>query len=186
MLRNMASSLFLTERDATDEENEPKVKGRITTTLEKAKEVRRLVEHCITVAKRVLPHYDEAAKHAPVDHRPGSAEWLEWKAKNKKAAEDWRKSDRWQKWNKAIAPVVAARRRAVRMLGDKKAVRILFDEIAPRYVDRAGGYTRVLKIAKKRQGDCSNMAMVELTGVNDRVRAKAQKPSFSDAGDAKK
>ena len=42
----------------------------------------------------------------------------------------------WQEWNQAIAPVVAARRRTMRLLGDKQAVRILFEEIAPRFVDR--------------------------------------------------
>ena len=40
LLRNLASSLILTERDADDEDNEPKVKGRVVTTLEKAKEFR--------------------------------------------------------------------------------------------------------------------------------------------------
>ena len=44
MLRNLASSLFLTERDAEDDDNEPKVKGRVVTTLAKAKEVRPLVQ----------------------------------------------------------------------------------------------------------------------------------------------
>ncbi len=54
MLRNLASSLILTERDAEFDPNPPKVKGRITTTLQKAKEVRPLVEKCITIARRSL------------------------------------------------------------------------------------------------------------------------------------
>ena len=44
LLRNLASALFLTERDADLDDNRPKVKGRIITTLQKAKEVRPLVE----------------------------------------------------------------------------------------------------------------------------------------------
>ena len=55
LLRSLASALFLTERDAEDEPNKPKVKGRIITTIEKAKEVRPLVERCITLACQALP-----------------------------------------------------------------------------------------------------------------------------------
>jgi hypothetical protein len=39
MFKNLASALILTERNAEDEENEPKVKGRIVTTVAKAKEL---------------------------------------------------------------------------------------------------------------------------------------------------
>ena len=60
MLRNLASSLFLTERDAELDANAPKVKGRIVTTLQKAKEVRPLVERCITIARRSLVHAQDS------------------------------------------------------------------------------------------------------------------------------
>ena len=65
MFRNLASSLFLTERDAEFEDNKPKVKGRIITTVEKAKEARRLIERCITIARDALVHQDAAAKLGP-------------------------------------------------------------------------------------------------------------------------
>lgn len=183
MLRNMAASLFLTEREPTEfDENKPKVKGRITTTLEKAKELRVVVEKAITVAKRAIPHYEEAAKFAPVSHSPGSDEWNDWTAS--KAGKEWRKSEQGQKWANAISPIVAARRRCIQMLGDKQAVRILFDEIAPRFADREGGYTRVLRLAKVRQGDGGSQAIVEFVGRHDRVKAKAEKPVF--ASDEKK
>ena len=55
LLRNLASALFLTERDAEGENNAPKVKGRIITTIQKAKEVRPVVERCITLARHALP-----------------------------------------------------------------------------------------------------------------------------------
>ena len=90
----------------------------------------------------------------------------------------WRQSERWQEWNRAIAPVVAARRRTLQLLGDKQAVRILFDDIAPRFADRHGGYTRVLRLAKPRLGDAGTRAILELVGKNDRVRHEAARPSF--------
>ncbi len=49
--------------------------------------------------------------------------------------------------------MVAARRRVLRLLGSKQAVRILFEELAPRFADRTGGYTRILHLAKPRLGD---------------------------------
>jgi large subunit ribosomal protein L17 len=166
LLRNLASALLLTERDAEDEENAPKVKGRIVTTLEKAKEVRPLVERCVTIARRVLPAMEEAQKYATEAERQTEA----WRA--------WRKSDEWKKWCAAIAPVVNARRRTLRLLGDKQAVRILFDTVAPRFAERPGGYTRVLRLAKPRLGDAGTRAILEFVGVRDRVSQRAEAPAF--------
>ena len=70
--------------------------------------------------------------------------------------------------------MVAARRRALRLLGDKQAVRILFDDIAPRFADRNGGYTRVLRLAKPRLGDAGTRAILEFVGKNDRVRKQGR------------
>ncbi|MGQ9511224.1 MAG: 50S ribosomal protein L17 [Thermaceae bacterium] len=55
-----------------------------------------------------------------------------------------------------------ARRLVLRDLQDVKLVRRLFDEIAPKYKGRPGGYTRVLKMAQRRRGDGTQMALVEL------------------------
>lgn len=168
MLRNLASSLFLTERDAEFDDNAPKVKGRVTTTVPKAKEVRPLVEKCITLARRTLTAQRRA------DDLESSAErgTSEWKA--------WRESDQYHEWNAAVAPVVAARRRALKLLGDKQAVRILFEEIAPRFEDRPGGYTRIVRLAKPRLGDAGAQAIIEFVGRNDRATQKAQAPLFDD------
>lgn len=177
MLRNLASSLFLTERDddfygglvdAKGAKVNPPIKGRVVTTIQKAKEVRSLVEKCITLAKGSLKAQEAAEEFATGAER-GSVEWKEW-----------RQSDEWQQWNHAIAPDVAARRRALRMLGDKEAVRVLFNDVAPRFVDRDGGYTRVLRLAKPRLGDAGTRAILELVGKHDRVVQKAQKPAFDD------
>jgi large subunit ribosomal protein L17 len=168
MLRNLASSLFLTERDAEDDDNAPKVPGRVVTTLHKAKEVRPLVERCITIARHSLQHAEDAEQYATSAKR-NSDEWRQW-----------RSSDKWRQWCDARAPVVAARRRALQLLGDKEAVRILFDEIAPRFADRDGGYTRVLKLATPRLGDAGERAILEFVGVHDRIREKSEKPAFAD------
>ena len=169
LLRNLASALLLTERDAEDDDNQPKVKGRIITTLAKAKEVRPLVERCVTIARNALPAQQEAETHATTAERNSDA----WKT--------WRTSQEYQQWNQAMAPVVAARRRTLRLLGDPEAVRILFAAVAPRFVDRPGGYTRVLKLAKPRLGDNGTRAILEFVGVRDRAGQRAQKPQFDSS-----
>lgn len=84
--------------------------GRIETTEAKAKEMRGLADHLITLAKRGDLH---------------------------------------------------ARRQAVAKLCDEGVVRKLFSEIAEKYKDRQSGYTRILKIGRRR-GDAAPMAIVEL------------------------
>jgi large subunit ribosomal protein L17 len=166
LLRNLASALFLTERDAESDDNAPKVAGRIVTTLAKAKEVRPLVERCVTIARRVLVHQQAADRLEPDADRHSN----QWRT--------WRESDEYRQWNQAVAPVVAARRRALKLLGSKQAVQVLFDEIAPRFEDRAGGYTRVLRLAKPRLGDAGTRAILEFVGRNDRPRSRSLKPTF--------
>jgi large subunit ribosomal protein L17 len=172
LLRNLASALFLTERDAEDDDNQPAVKGRIITTLPKAKEVRPLVERCITIARRGWLAEQAAEEFGPTSDRNSQA----WRA--------WRTSDQWKKWNAAMAPAVAARRRALRLLGDKRAVEILFREVAPRFADRPGGYTRILKLATPRLGDAGPRAILEFVGRNDRVVQRSLAPSFEAAPEA--
>lgn len=59
------------------------------------------------------------------------------------------------------AQMVHARRLAAARIGDAEVVQKLFDDIAPRYVDRPGGYTRILKLGP-RQGDSAEMVLIEL------------------------
>jgi large subunit ribosomal protein L17 len=168
LLRNLANALILTERDAEFDDNKPKVKGRIVTTIAKAKEVRPLVEKCVTIARRSLSAQEAAAEFGTTAER-GSQEWKKW-----------RESDRWNAWAQAVAPAVAARRRCIQLLGDKQAVGILFDDIAPRFAERPGGYTRIVRLAQPRLGDAGTQAILEFVGVRDRVVQRSQKPAFED------
>ncbi len=56
---------------------------------------------------------------------------------------------------------VHARRKAYRILEDRKLVKKLFDEIAPKFKGRPGGFTRIIKMAHLRKGDGAPMALVE-------------------------
>jgi large subunit ribosomal protein L17 len=170
LLRNLASALFITERDAEDEENAPKTKGRIVTTLQKAKEVRPLVERCITIAIRSLKHAEAAQPHSPPT---GVEDRVD---RNSQAYRDWRNGGDYGRWRAAMAPVVTARRRVFALLRDHQATRICFDEVAPRFVGRPGGYTRIIRLAKPRLGDAGTRALLEFVGVNDRVVQRAQAP----------
>ncbi len=123
MRRNMVQSLFEHER--------------ISTTIQKAKEVRGFAEKLITLAK---------------------------------------KGD------------LAARRRAISLLGNRDIIAYedgqsvkkgtvvgkLFSEIGPRYLDRSGGYTRIIKLVMRRLGDNGEVVLLQLIGADEE---KAEKKS---------
>ena len=114
---------------------------RIITTLPKAKELRPFAERAITLGKRALAA--EAPESALHNRRQAAAYF--------------------QAGNAGRAPDGGYKRpRAPRTAG-VFALDKLFDEIAARYSDRPGGYTRILKLGARR-GDGAEMALIELIG----------------------
>lgn len=84
---------------------------------------------------------------------------------------------------------LTSRRRAIALLGgDRRIVKFedgnwvekgtvigkLFSEIGPRYLDRPGGYTRIIRLAKRRLGDNGELALLQLVGKEDK-RGQARK-----------
>lgn len=117
MFRNMANAVI--------------DKEQIVTTVQKAKEIRRVVDRLITLGKSGLP---------------------------------------------------ASRRLAFDRTRSNDVVSKLFSTLADRYKERAGGYTRVLKMADRRWGDAAEMAILEL--VDHPVLDRKRKPK-ADSGEKK-
>jgi large subunit ribosomal protein L17 len=63
-----------------------------------------------------------------------------------------------------------AYRRGIQLLRDEDVVKKLFDEIGPRYKDRAGGYTRIIRIQRRRLGDRAGQVLFGF--VRDQERAE--------------
>ena len=72
---------------------------------------------------------------------------------------------------------VAARRRAARVVRDRKLVKKLFEELAPRYADRPGGYTRIVKV-ETRLGDSAPLSILQF--VTEPVTFKERKPKAEE------
>ena len=77
---------------------------------------------------------------------------------------------------------LASVRRAVALLQDKEAVKKLFDVLGPRYANRAGGYTRIMRMGDYRIGDGGSKAVFEL--VDNNVLERKLKAESTEAVEA--
>lgn len=57
---------------------------------------------------------------------------------------------------------LSARRQALSLLPDRRVIKRLFEEVAPRFENRNGGYTRIIKLPERRKGDGCELAILEL------------------------
>jgi len=69
---------------------------------------------------------------------------------------------------------LADKRRAFAVINDHKIVKSLFDDIAPRFAARNGGYTRIISLANNRRGDNAEMAFLELTEKDRSIVSKVK------------
>lgn len=135
--------------------------GRVETTLDRAKEAAKVVEKCITIAKKA---YKDVVTE-------------------EKTSKDAKGKEKTVKVSKDGAKKLTARRRLIALLYDRQEQRVkgekkedfvartngikhpliekLFEDYAPKYEERNGGYTRVIKTTVRR-GDNAQLAIVEL------------------------
>ena len=149
--------------------------GKIVTTEAKAKEIRKIAESMIAMAVREKDNYETVTVQAKVAQKDKDG-------KRVKEVVDGKKVTVYDTVDKEIKKDLPsrlhARRQMKKMLytvkevptataGKKKATKdvditnILFDEIAPKYADRNGGYTRIIKIGQ-RKGDGAMEVLLEL------------------------
>lgn len=114
---------------------------RIVTTEAKAKELRHLADQMITLAKKGQPVPNTSSRDADALSRKTPGELLH------------------------------HRRRASRVVRGDWNVTKLFEVLGPRYRFREGGYTRVMKLAKRRAGDNAPMAVIEYVDRPGEIRA---------------
>ncbi len=127
---------------------------RITTTGPKAKEARRVAERLITRAKKGYRAHQEG---------------LSLKSSGKE-----------EEAKRMEAAALAHWRQAGRFVRSTAVLRKLFDEIAPLYLERNGGYTRIIRLDHTRVGDNARMVLLEL--VDTEV---TKKPLIRGGGAAK-
>lgn len=164
-LRNLACSLF--------------EHGQITTTIPRAKAVQPMVEKIITTAKKGGRHaWRQVVATLGWDRR--GFEWL-WqpnakqtegesdRAKELKVAADraQAKADRASKFFDLPKPSEVELNRYGEVRKAPKIAKHIFEHVAPRFRERAGGYTRIVKLGRHRIGDGGELCVIQFVGAEE-------------------
>lgn len=153
-LRNLACSLF--------------EHGQITTTIPRAKTVQPFVEKIITTAKKGgLPARRQVVARLGWN-RPG----FEWLYLPKNATDQEKEhvqklADRAAKFFDVPLSSQVERNRYGELRKAPKIVKHIFENVAPRFKDRAGGYTRIVKLGRHRIGDGGELCVIQFVGAEE-------------------
>jgi large subunit ribosomal protein L17 len=153
-LRNLAAGLF--------------EHGQIVTTIPKAKAVQPLVEKIITAAKKG----DLASRRRIIAKLGGDRRGFDWLYLPKGASDA--EKEHVQKLKDQAAPFFdlpdgakVERNRYGELRKAPKIVKHIFDHVAPRFADRPGGYTRIVKLGRKRIGDGTELCVLQFVGAEE-------------------
>ncbi|MFG0307049.1 MAG: 50S ribosomal protein L17 [Phycisphaerales bacterium JB040] len=154
MLRNMAASLF--------------EHGQITTTIPKAKALQPFVEKIVTKAKRGDLH----ARRQVIAMLGADRHAFDWSHIPKNASDDERNAveelrERAQQFFDIPDADQVERNRYGELRKAPKLVRHIFENVAPRFEDRDGGYTRIIKLGVNRLGDNGELCVIQFCGAED-------------------
>lgn len=154
MLRNMAVSLF--------------EHGQITTTVQKAKALQPMIEKIVTLAKRGDIHSRRlVAAKLGRDRRA-----FEWLYVGKGSTEQDRDrvrtaSDRASVFFDIPDSSEVERNRYGDLRKSPRIVKHIFENVAPRFADRAGGYTRIVRVGRRRLGDAGEICVIQFVGAEE-------------------
>ncbi len=154
MLRNMAASLF--------------EHGQIVTSVPKAKALQPMVEKIITKAKKGDLH-SRRQVIAILGRDRTAFDWL-YTPKNADEAMKQRVADQRERTEKFFdipASDQVERNRYGELRKAPKLVRHIFENVAPRFQDRQGGYTRIVRIGYHRLGDATEMCVIQFVGAEE-------------------
>ncbi len=153
-LRNIAAGLFQ--------------HGQIVTTLPKAKAVQPFVERIVTLAKKG----DLASRRRVIARMGGDKLAFDWLYLPKKPGDA--EKDRVEKLRAQAAAYFdlpdgagVERNRYGELRKAPKLVRHIFEHVAPRFRDRPGGYTRIVKLGRRRIGDGSELCLLQFVGAEE-------------------
>ena len=162
-LRNLAAGLF--------------EHGQITTTVPRAKAVQPFVEKIITLAKKGDLH----SRRMVIAKLGGDRRGFEWLYLPKNASDAEKEHveklrDFSSQFFNMPESESVERNRYGELRKAPKIVKHIFDNVAPRYQDRAGGYTRIVKLGRVRLGDAGELCVLQLVG-NEQGPEIGGKPS---------